>query len=818
MKKFFHVSARNCMMLLFAMFLSLSANAIPAKPGLVKQLTLSDGTTVTARLVGDEFGHYWLGTDGKAYRADATTGLFQAIDAQATMEKAKVRRAQTNARRTARMAPRKVGEIGNYTGKKRGLIILVNFNNDVFFKSSHNNALYQRIANEKDFAYDNFVGSMYDYFYAQSEGQFELTFDVMGPVTVSKTQSYYGSNDSYGNDKHPAEMVIEALKLVDSQVNFADYDWDDDGEVDQVYVVYAGKGEADGGGSNTIWPHEYDLYSAGYYGDGSGVQKMDGVYINTYACGSELEGTYGNIAGIGTMCHEFSHCLGYPDFYDTDYSGGQGMGYWDLMDGGSYNGDGYQPAGYTSYERWVAGWKEPIELTSTMAVTGMKSLQEGGESYVIYNGGNSNEYFLLENRQMVGWDASLPGEGLLILHVDYNASSWANNTPNDDPSHQRLTWIAADNKYQYTTYQGTKYYTFDGMVNDPFPYGSVNAFSKSTTPAAKFYNKNTDGTYYLDTSVEKITQNADGTVSFNFIGLSNVATPTFTPAAGVYGETQTVTISCTTEGAAIYYTTDGSTPTEDSTPYTNPITVEETTTINAIAIADGEQSAVATGKFVIRTGKYRLITSTDELEAGKEYLLVYENGSVAYNGFDTNKGIPGNVVIENSEIDMSNGANEATILTLEQASNGKWLIKDGDDYLALTSAKNTLATQSSASATGTQWDITFQGNNAYIKNSNYTSYYLQYNDNSTGLMFRCYKGTQKYPSLYKQVEKKPLIKGDVDGNGKINIADVVAVVSYILGNTPEVFHEDVADWDDNGSINITDAIEIVNYLLANGEE
>ncbi|MBQ6062664.1 MAG: M6 family metalloprotease domain-containing protein [Prevotella sp.] len=818
MKSLMNVSVKGCMMLLFAMLVSLSANAVPAKPGLVRTLNLSDGTTVSARLVGDEFGHYWLGTDGKAYRADAATGLFQAVDAQAVMASAKVKRTQANTRRTARMAPRKVGGGGNYTGKKKGLIILVNFYGTTF-KSANNNALYQRIANEENFVYDNFVGSMYDYFYAQSEGQFELTFDVVGPVEVSNTQSYYGSNDSEGNDKHPAEMVIEALKKADSYVNYADYDWDGDGEVDQVYVVYAGKGEADGGGSSTIWPHEWDLSTAAYYGDGAGRQKLDGVYIDTYACGAELDGTTGTIAGIGTMCHEFSHCLGYPDFYDTDYSGGQGMGYWDLMDGGSYNGDSFQPAGYTSYERWVAGWKEPIELTASKAVTGMKGLQEGGESYIIYNGGNSNEYFLLENRQFVGWDASLPAEGLLILHVDYDASAWSNNTPNDEPSHQRMTWIPADNTYQYTTYQGTKYYTFDGMANDTYPYGSVNSFNKSTTPAAKFYNKNTDGTYYLDSSVENITLNSDGTISFNFVGISNVATPTFSPKAGVYTEAQSVTISCETEGAAIYYTLDGSTPTASSTPYTQPILVETTTTIKAIAIADGEESAVAIGKFAIGSDIYRLVTSADELEAGKNYLLVYEDGMVAYNGFDSNKGKSGDVIIENNEIDMINPDNEATILVLENSNDGNWLIKDGDDYLALTTKRNTLNTQTSATATGTEWAISITNGKAYIKNLNYTDYYLQYNAMTTGMIFRCYKGTQKYPSLYKEVETTPqLKKGDVNGDGKIDIGDVVAIVSHILGDTPPIFHEDVADWDDNGSINISDAVSLVNYLLTNGEE
>ena len=584
--------------LLFMVLLTAAVYAVPAKPGLTRQLTLTDGTTVTATLVGDEHGHYWLDADGQAYQATERADAFQLVDKADVTMRAQARRSAANQHRIRNLAPRRVGDVGAIIGKKKGLIILVNFSN-VSFQSANDNALYQRIANEKNFSYGKFKGSMYDYFYAQSDGQFELTFDVVGPVTVSNTQSYYGSNDSSGNDKYPAEMVIEALKLVDSKVNFADYDWDGDGEVEQVYVVYAGKGEADGGASTTIWPHEWNLSSASYYGDGDGSQALDGVTINTYACGGELNGRTGTIAGIGTMCHEFSHCLGYPDFYDTDYSGGQGMGYWDLMDSGSYNGDGYQPAGYTSYERWVAGWKEPVELEVTQSITNMKTLTNGGESYVIYNQGNTNEYFLLENRQKSGWDAGIPGAGLLILHVDYDKTIWANNKPNDTPSRQRMTWIAADNEYQYTTYQGTKYYSEEGMANDPFPYGSVNAFNKSTTPAAKFYNKNTDGTYYLDSSVEEITRNADGTISFRFKGLINVATPKFSPAADRYQDPQTISITCATEGAAIYYTLDGTTPSASSTLYSQPITISETTTIKAVAVLDGEESKVASAKYVI---------------------------------------------------------------------------------------------------------------------------------------------------------------------------------------------------------------------------
>ena len=624
---FYNRSAKRIVLALVMMLLVTAANAVPAKPGLKRQLMLANGTTVSAMLIGDEHGHYWLADDGKAYQDINNSNVFQLIDKQTIDQTAKERRMKANQQRAKRLPGRhNASASGGYIGDKKGLIILVNFS-DKSFQSTNNNARYQDIANKVNYSSGKFRGSVHDYFYAQSDEKFNLTFDVIGPVTVSKEYSYYGANDSQGNDKHPAQMVIEALKLVNNDVNFADYDWNGDGWVDQVFIIYAGNGEADGGAANTIWPHEWSLQDAYYSGDGSGVQTMDGVKISTYACGSELSGS-GSIDGIGTICHEFSHCLGYPDFYDIDYSGGQGMGNWDLMDGGCYNGDGFRPAGYTSYERWIGGWHTPIELVNTQKIEGMKALQNGGDSYIIYNNGNRNEYFLLENRQKTAWDTNLPGKGLLILHVDYDANVWANNQPNDDPSHQRMTWIPADNEYQYYYYSGSKYYTTEGMATDTYPYGSNNSFSKDSTPAAKLYNKNTDGTYFLDSSVENIKQNSNGTISFKFRGISNVATPVFSPKAGRYEEAQMVTISCETEGASIFYTLDGSTPTASSTAYTEPFVVSETTTVMAVAVKDDEESLVAKAKYTIGANpsnpdalNFKLVASADDLEEGMRYII-----------------------------------------------------------------------------------------------------------------------------------------------------------------------------------------------------
>lgn len=513
---------------LLILFLSTAAKAIPAKPGQTRQITLDDGATETALLVGDEYGHYWLTQDGRAYMGVGDS--YVPVDKQFVQEKAKIRRNKANQRRTARLAPSRGSKAHeHFSGQKKGLIIMVNFANNSF-QEDHTDSLFNEIANRENYQSAPFKGSMYDYFRDQSRGEFLLNFDIAGPVNLSKDYEYYGTNDSKGYDLHPGEMVIEALELADSIVDYSDYDWDGDGTVEQVYVIYAGKGEADGGATKTIWPHEFTLYDAYISGDGSGPQILDSVEINTYACGSELNGL-GKVAGIGTMCHEFSHCLGYPDFYDTDYSGGQGMFEWDLMDTGSYNNNGYLPAGFTSYERWFAGWLEPTELTETTTVSNMPDLQNGGGSYIIYNKGYRNEYFLLENRQKTKWDAGIPGAGLLILHVDYDEKVWNRNEPNEDPDHQRMTWIAADGEYQKVEYDGQWYCTTTGAANDPFPYDTVNAFNATTTPAAVFYNLNSDGTYNLDSSIEDITQNADGTVSFKFV-VPTTGVPTINVKSG----------------------------------------------------------------------------------------------------------------------------------------------------------------------------------------------------------------------------------------------------------------------------------------------
>ncbi len=507
-------------LLLFAV---ITATAMPARPNQWRMLTLADGTQVRATLVGDEHSHWFYDKDGNTY-VSAGNGTYRKSDITTVAARGALRRAQANRHYANRRKVDVSGNRGNFEGTKKGLIILVNFKNKQF-NASHTLDLYKKVANNENYKEGDYYGSIKDYFNAQSDGKFTIDFDVVGPVTVSQNYAYYGANDTYNNDQAPEEMIIEACKLVDSQIDFSTYDWGGTGEVDQVYVIYAGKGEADGGDDDTIWPHAWDLASA------NKSLTLDGVKINSYACSAELSST--GIDGIGSICHEFSHCLGYPDAYDTSYSGNFGMSSFDIMDQGGYNNDGFCPPGYTAYEKWIAGWLDYEVLDAdNVTVSNLKPTSNGGKAYVLYNKGNKNEYFVLENRQQEKWDTYIETSGLQITHLDYDVNCWTNNVVNTlgtykkingytadfTNNHQRYTLVHADNdddsKYWNSSEQ---YYTKTTLEGDLYPYKGKNKLSDSTKPSFGLYNNNADGTRKMGCAISDITDNGDGTISFNYI-------------------------------------------------------------------------------------------------------------------------------------------------------------------------------------------------------------------------------------------------------------------------------------------------------------
>jgi M6 family metalloprotease-like protein len=521
--------------------IAVGAFAIPAKrtPFTV---TNSDGTVLTLIMCGDESYHFYTTTDGIPVVMQENGDYRLAPELKDEITSTWTRRSKRrSAHRTRRAMKHLEYDYDNYfKGTKKGIVILVNFKNLSMKSANTNDAFYAQF-NEQGYSKNNHYGSVHDYFYDQSYGQLDLTFDVFGPVTVSQNYAYYGGNNSEGVDKRPAKLAAEACKLADQKydINWADYDWDGDKEVDQVYIIYAGYGENAGASTSTIWPHEWTLSDGVNYGDGDGAITLDGCTIDTYAMSCELRGTSGStMNGMGTACHEFSHCLGFPDYYDTSYEGGFGMSYWDVMDGGSYSGAsgwGEQPCGFTSHERMMAGWLTPTELSSPAVVTDMPALQDEPVAYIILNDGNENEYFLLENRQNKGWfqyvGASNMCHGMLVIHVDYDEDAWYNNEPNIEAKHQRMSIIPANKTFgTLKGASGDKQWetTPTQLRGQLFPgYNGVDELTDESHPShgVRLFNKNTDGSYLMQKPITGIAESADGLISFNFMGGSDDVTP-----------------------------------------------------------------------------------------------------------------------------------------------------------------------------------------------------------------------------------------------------------------------------------------------------
>lgn len=475
---------------LLSLSVCIAASAVKAYSSWVT-MTQSDGMAITVRLVGDEFSHYYIGEDGTTYKqlADGTLAERDAADmAKAQLHKSLKRKEVASLRLKARL-----NTTTRSSSTKKGLVILMQFPDCEFQDGAWDT--WNDILNEEGYSDNNAPGSVADYFSVQSYGAFDIEFDLYGPFTAANERAYYGQNSEEDEDDidiNVCYLVQEACDAIKDEVDFSQYDWDGDGEVEQVFILYAGEGEnVSGNPEEYIWPHEYYLQAYDAFRLSQGYQVQDGIKVNQYACSSELlyyieSQNIIYLSGLGVFCHEFSHCLGLPDFYT--YSGIDTFGDYDILDSGNYNNYGWCPPNYTAYERMACGWYDPIELSDGCIVESMETLNNGGDAYLVRNESEDedvDEYYLLENRQQTGWDAYIPGSGLLISHYDYDETIWAYNTINDDEDHPRATIIPANNN-------------IDTPAGYPYPYTKAIMFgvaqqndslTDNSTPAALVYNE-----------------------------------------------------------------------------------------------------------------------------------------------------------------------------------------------------------------------------------------------------------------------------------------------------------------------------------------
>lgn len=497
-----------------ALLMASALFAVPAKRGTmtVKQ---PDGTTLNISKHGDEYFHYTTTDDGYLLTKNAN-GVYEyaefdgqnirslgvaakPIDKRSKADLKVLAKlsnnpipadVQNNLRRKAQVArshqPAKVGTVNLAT---KGLLILVNYT-DVKFQSVNTQTAMNEMLNGENYNYLDATGSARQYFIDQSSGKYKPQFDVIGPVTLPNNRAYYGANKNK-NDIRPEYMVTHACSIAAKQfdVDFSKYDNDNDGYVDFVYILYAGVGEADSDVDDAVWPHSWSLKGAGLT-----LPTYNGKKINNYACSGELDGQSLERCGIGTFCHEFSHVLGLPDYYDTEYGtnydNNATPGKWSLMDQGSYNNDGKTPPNYSAHDKFYFGWATPTIMNTPSFVT----IPADGATYRAVTTGtlsatSSDEVFYFENRQQTGWDAHLPGHGLLVTKVTYDQDVWDYNEPNN----------------------GTPM-LYDIQEADGKPTGGD---SGDTYPGTK---KVTSYTPVSNYDLTDITESADGVITFNFMG------------------------------------------------------------------------------------------------------------------------------------------------------------------------------------------------------------------------------------------------------------------------------------------------------------
>jgi len=511
--------------LMIAVFLfinSIQVHAVPATPYPVTKVQ-PDGSELTIYLRGDEFFKYELTTDGYLIKRNPQGFYHHAIKDEAgniSITNIRVNPIEKRTRqehdflknespfpdfsrvrqeRKMQKIPAASQSISSFpkTGSPQSIVILVNFKDVEFKKIPEPQTAFTNLLNEEGYNKNGGTGSAKDYFIAASNGVSSPDFIVVGPYTLPDSMAYYGANDKNGDDKNPRQMVIDACVLAASDgINFSQFDTDKDGIVDNVFIYYAGHNEAEGGPDNSVWPHRWELEKR---------LIIDGVQIKGYACSSELRGSRGAImCGIGTFAHEFGHVYGLVDYYATDGGNHHTLSLWSIMDEGAYLNEGRTPPTYSAYDRFYLGWLTPTILKSSRSVS-LPDLKSSNKAYLIsptklhnLEGDNPNpkEFFLLENRQKIGWDRFLPNSGMLITRIKYNALTWIINSPNNDEQAMGVDIMEADGIADKKTLDG-----------DPFP-GSANVTSFNPTLR--------DGTD-IDQPITNIEQIGE-LITFDFMG------------------------------------------------------------------------------------------------------------------------------------------------------------------------------------------------------------------------------------------------------------------------------------------------------------
>ncbi|MBI5057601.1 MAG: M6 family metalloprotease domain-containing protein [Nitrospirae bacterium] len=527
-----------------SIFLTTSESfAVPASP-ILHTMNQPDGTAFKARQWGDENSHGWeaedghsilfdtsvnkwtyavRGADGTLVSSGAVVGKDTASDVSLMLRPAgQIISAKTltrETRATGASLPRASRQGGLIeaqavpsTGTGNIPVILISF---LLSPTTYTPADFGSLL----FGTGN--RSMKDYYEEVSYGQFTVSSGpggVAGWYTAGNGHDYYGQNvpcaDPSGCDQHPAELVREAVAAADAAwFNFAPYDQDGDCYVDAVNIIHQGTGEEASGNTSDIWSHRWNLTDAGVgeYTTDDPCPSGGFIKVNDYVIEPEVYAPDGQISTVGVFAHEYGHALGLPDLYDTDDSS-YSIGNWSVMAHGSWNGitrgarSGDRPAHLDAWSKYFLGWVTPAQVTGTLTSESIQQAATNADVYQIRTGTPlSGEYFLVENRQQVGFDAGLPGVGLLIWHIDGTTIArerGANKVNNKEclpvsgssfglscaVKHYGVRIVQADDLWELETKSNL------GDDGDPYPGSTTKtSFTSASSPNSSLYNGSSCG-------------------------------------------------------------------------------------------------------------------------------------------------------------------------------------------------------------------------------------------------------------------------------------------------------------------------------------
>ena len=647
---------KRFILFLFALAMTAGAAfAIPAKRGFKTHLQ-SDGTSITVQCIGDEFNHSFATTDGLTLAMDergdfyyrTVTGISNVkahnVESRDANELAFVEQQKHNLKLAAiaseqvrskirrNAAAQKAAQVPA-KGSPKIPILLVQYPD-------------KKMSNAKSAFVNQFSTgstSVKQYFIDQSNGQYSPQFEVFGIYTLPSNRATYGGHSNSGNDKGVALMVADACKLAQAEgvINWKNYDNDGDGQCDVVIVMYAGVGEAQAQYvPDAVWPCQWDLYSGHYFGDGPGPLTYNSTRINKFAVFNEVNGSNDKgttLDGIGTFCHEFSHCLGLPDFYETTYDNDYyGMGSWSLMDYGSYNNNGYTPIGYSAYEKNFMGWLDYVAPKANTKYTLPVFNQKNANTDVavkVTSPINANECYILEYRKRQGWDQYIAADGVLISHCSYIKSRWDANTVNNE-SVQLMTIIPADKTFSTATESTDLYGSGNHELTNSSSPAAILSLTASGSPSSN--------AGYMNQPLTEINLNSDGTASFWYMKENSVQLSSVQLSGALTKTEYKVGESFSPDGlvlTALY--TDGSQTevTDKATWEYEPEVLNEAGTVNVIVYASymGKSDIAEYTVTVKNTAEYTFSEehfSGCNSQGGRDGNFSQGSGSLADKNFD----------------------------------------------------------------------------------------------------------------------------------------------------------------------------------------